>query len=324
MYLIIIKSSFNYYIYIYSRLRCTRREPNCRNAFSLSLVANTTAVTASTSIVSIIIIISFALFILSPFLFSSVYVVVLAGTTTEFSSFLFGIFFFFLLFPRFFSSRCEHCFLSASTLFSWLAIRRKNMMMNEHFASSYAKRGRRRRRTERERYHGVPLLLLCRHRSLFVLILFFFVITLLQTPSLFSFFLISIFFFPRYFELDINRQFSSVNRMIIDAEDDLWMITTRYHRIQIVSKKKMKTITEESIGIDMYTSSLYNSTRSSSILWRLRPHSPPLLPIASSYLNLQTPWHVLRSFSSTLRSVFLSSLSPSLCSPRSLLSSVFL
>ena len=51
--------------YIYSRLRCTRREPNCRNAFSLSLVANTTAVTASTTIVSIIIIISFALFILS-------------------------------------------------------------------------------------------------------------------------------------------------------------------------------------------------------------------------------------------------------------------
>ena len=137
-------------------------------------------------------------------------------------------------------------------------------------------------------------LLLCRHRSLLVLILFFFfffVITLLQTPSLFSFFLISIlfFFFPRYFELDINRQFSSVNRMIIDAEDHLWMITTRYHCIQIVSKKKMKTITEESIGIDMYTSSLYNSTRSSSILWRLRPHSPPLLPIASSYLSLQTP-----------------------------------
>jgi hypothetical protein len=56
--------------HIHSRPRCTRREPNCRNAFclslSLSLVANTTAVAASTSIVSIIII-SFTLLFCLPF-----------------------------------------------------------------------------------------------------------------------------------------------------------------------------------------------------------------------------------------------------------------
>ena len=105
MYLIIIKSSFNYYTH--SRPRCTRREPNCRNAFSVSLllVANTTAVVASTSIVSIIII-SFALLLCFPFFFHSGRVVVLAATTTGFSFLFFSSLFCLSLF-----------FLSMLTLF---------------------------------------------------------------------------------------------------------------------------------------------------------------------------------------------------------------
>jgi len=59
----------------------------------------------------------------------------------------------------------------------------------------------------------------------------------------------------------------------------------------------------------MYMARLYSSTRSLNILWRLRPHSLPLRPTSSSYSSLQTPWHVLRSLSSTLHSPFCLSLS---------------
>lgn len=250
MYLIIIKSSFNYYRYIYSRLRCTRREPNCRNAFSLSLVANTTAVTAFTSIVSIIII-SFALFILSPFLFSSVYVVVLAGTTTEFSSSFFSAEFFFSFFAGFFlllllSDANIVSYQQAHYSFDWLSGERTWWWTN---ISRHRTQNEKEEEEQREREKDTTVFLpffavieVCSFWFSFSFFFFFFVITLLQTPSLFSFFLISIiFFFPRYFELDINRQFSSVNRMIIDADDHQRMITIRYHRIQIVfQEEKLK------------------------------------------------------------------------------------
>ena len=113
-------------------------------------------------------------------------------------------------------------------------------MMNEHFASSYTKRKRRRRARGRKRgkiprcfllfffffavikacsfWFSLSLwLLYCRHRVYF---------SFYHISILFFFFLLL--FFPRYFELDINRQFSSVNRLIIDAEDHRWMITNRY------------------------------------------------------------------------------------------------
>jgi hypothetical protein len=101
----------------YSRSCCTQREPNCRNAFALSLspflslVATTTADVASTSIVSIIIIISYTLFpfLCLSFFFFILVVVVLAATTTRFSFFFSFSIAFFSIYTSVVSYQQIHC-----------------------------------------------------------------------------------------------------------------------------------------------------------------------------------------------------------------------
>lgn len=144
MYLIIIKSSFNYYTHTVvlvahdgSQIAETRSPFSCSQHYRCCCLY----------FYRLYYYYFFCALALFPFLFYSSRVVVLAATTTGFS-FLFFSFSFFL----FFFCRCKRCFLSANTLLCWLAITRRNMMMNEHFASSY---GKERKRERQEGYHGV-------------------------------------------------------------------------------------------------------------------------------------------------------------------------